>query len=114
MRINDWSSDVCSSDLQDLDNTTRIYWWREPLHGGWIYGPYVNHNHYAGFINMLALMPLALVLGRTVRRDKQLGRASCWGRSVAVRVAIWGSRIIKTKISIHKNQYVRQFNINKC
>lgn len=55
---------------QDFSDTKKLFWWREPSNGGWIYGPYVNHNHYAGFINMLALFPLALVLGRNVRRDK--------------------------------------------
>ena len=55
---------------QDFSETKKLFWWREPAYGGWIYGPYVNHNHYAGFINMLALFPVALVLGRTVRRDK--------------------------------------------
>jgi len=55
---------------QDFSETKKLFWWREPSYGGWIYGPYVNHNHYAGFINMLALFPVALVLGRMVRRDK--------------------------------------------
>jgi O-antigen ligase len=55
---------------QDLTNSPRIYWWRELSQGGWLYGPYVNHNHYAGFINMVALLPVALVLGRVVRGDK--------------------------------------------
>ena len=30
--------------------------------GGWIYGPYVNHNHYAGLMEMLVPIPLVLSL----------------------------------------------------
>ena len=30
--------------------------------GGWIYGPYVNHNHYAGLMEMLVPIPLILSL----------------------------------------------------
>jgi O-antigen ligase len=32
--------------------------------GGWIYGPYVNHNHYAGLMEMLVPVPLILSLTR--------------------------------------------------
>jgi O-antigen ligase len=32
--------------------------------GGWIYGPYVNHNHYAGLMEMLVPIPLVLSLTR--------------------------------------------------
>lgn len=58
------------AEVQDFTSDGRIYWWLEPAQGGWVYGPYVNHNHYAGLMNMLAMLPLALVLGRAVRRDK--------------------------------------------
>ncbi len=32
--------------------------------GGWIYGPYVNHNHYAGLMEMLVPIPLIVSLTR--------------------------------------------------
>jgi O-antigen ligase len=32
--------------------------------GGWIYGPYVNHNHYAGLMELLVPIPLVLALSR--------------------------------------------------
>ncbi|HKS73369.1 MAG TPA: O-antigen ligase family protein [Terriglobales bacterium] len=53
--------------VQALSGTTKLYWIRAPRQGGWIYGPYVNHNHYAGLMEMLAPIPLALALGRQVR-----------------------------------------------
>ncbi len=32
--------------------------------GGWIYGPYVNHNHYAGLMEMLVPIPLVFCFTR--------------------------------------------------
>jgi O-antigen ligase len=46
--------------LQSLSATTKLYWLRTPRSGGWIYGPYVNHNHYAGLMEMLVPIPLVL------------------------------------------------------
>jgi O-antigen ligase len=40
----------------------KLYWLRLPRNGGWIYGPYVNHNHYAGLMEMLVPIPLVLAL----------------------------------------------------
>ena len=37
---------------------------RAAPHGGWIYGPYVNHNHYAGLMEMLVPIPLVLSLAK--------------------------------------------------
>jgi len=39
--------------LQSLSASGKLYWIRTPRFGGWIYGPYVNHNHYAGLMEML-------------------------------------------------------------
>jgi len=46
--------------LQSLSATTKLYWLRTPRSGGWIYGPYVNHNHYAGLMEMLVPIPLVM------------------------------------------------------
>lgn len=45
---------------QNLSGTLRIYWLRMPSTGASIFGPYANHNHYAGLMEMLT--PLAVVL----------------------------------------------------
>ena len=50
--------------LQGISSNGRLYWLRQPRMGGWIYGPYVNHNHYAGLMEMLAPVPLVVSLTR--------------------------------------------------
>ncbi len=40
----------------------KLYWLRVPQTDGWIYGPYVNHNHYAGLMEMLTPIPLVVSL----------------------------------------------------
>jgi O-antigen ligase len=50
--------------IQGVSSNGKLYWIREPRMGGWIYGPYVNHNHYAGLMEMLVPMPLVLSLTR--------------------------------------------------
>jgi O-antigen ligase len=50
--------------VQALSSTSKLYWIRTPRFGGWIYGPYVNHNHYAGLMEMLAPVPLVFALTR--------------------------------------------------
>jgi len=46
--------------IQDFTFNGKIYWSRIPRFGGAPYGPYVNHNHYAGLMEMLAALPLML------------------------------------------------------
>jgi O-antigen ligase len=50
--------------LQGISSNGRLYWIRQPRSGGWIYGPYVNHNHYAGLMEMLVPIPLVVSLSR--------------------------------------------------
>jgi O-antigen ligase len=45
---------------QNLSSSPNIYWLRPPNTDASIFGPYINHDHYAGLMEML--MPLALVL----------------------------------------------------
>jgi O-antigen ligase len=52
------------SMLQGLSPNGKLYWIRTPRFGGWIYGPYVNHNNYAGLMEMLAPIPLVFCLTR--------------------------------------------------
>jgi O-antigen ligase len=46
--------------LQSLSSNGKLYWLRTPRSGGWIYGPYVNHNHYAGLMELLVPIPLVM------------------------------------------------------
>ena len=50
--------------IQGISSNGKLYWIRQPRLGGWIYGPYVNHNHYAGLMEMLVPIPLVLSLTR--------------------------------------------------
>jgi O-antigen ligase len=50
--------------LQGISSNGKLYWLRQPRSGGWIYGPYVNHNHYAGLMEMLVPIPLIVSLTR--------------------------------------------------
>lgn len=77
--------------IQDLSTNGRIYWLRLPRSGGWIYGPYVNHNHYAGLMEMLFPIPLTMCLSRRVNRG---ARAALGGAAVfmASTIVLCGSR----------------------
>jgi O-antigen ligase len=50
--------------IQGISSNGKLYWLRQPRMGGWIYGPYVNHNHYAGLMELLIPIPLVLSLNR--------------------------------------------------
>jgi len=54
--------------IQGLAPNGKLYWIRTPKFGGWIYGPYVNHNHYAGLMEMLFPIPLVIFLSPGVQR----------------------------------------------
>src|SRR3954468_24974812 len=53
--------------VQNLSAPTKLYWLITPRLGGWIYGPYVNHNHYAGLMEMLIPVPLVFAFSRFAR-----------------------------------------------
>ncbi len=46
--------------IQDLTSKNEIYWMVPVRASNFIYGSYVNHNHYAGIMEMLAPFPLVL------------------------------------------------------
>lgn len=48
--------------LQFFSDPNLIYWSVKPHWGGWIFGPYVNHNHYAGLMEMLIPVATGFVL----------------------------------------------------
>lgn len=62
--------------LQNLSSPNRIFWLRTPSNGGWIYGPYINHNHYAGLMEMLAPIPLVFAFSQFARRRERWIAAS--------------------------------------
>ncbi len=77
--------------LQGLTPNGRLYWLRTPRFGGWIYGPYVNHNHYAGLMEMLFPVPLAVAFSaRATRGNRFLGGLSAM--IMASTILLSGSR----------------------
>jgi len=48
--------------VQGIVGNGKLYWLRVPQTNGWIYGPYVNHNHYAGLMEILTPIPLVISL----------------------------------------------------
>jgi O-antigen ligase len=56
--------------LQQLTFNGKLYWFREMRYGGIPFGPYVNRNHFAGFMELVIPVSLVpLVLGK-VRRER--------------------------------------------
>jgi len=57
--------------VQGFSSNGKLYWLRKPYFEGWIYGPYVNHNHYAGLMEMLTPVPLVIALSRRCSRQNR-------------------------------------------
>lgn len=55
--------------VQHFTSEGKIYWIRRPVEGGDIFGPYVNRNHFAGFVELVLPVGLALMVFRGLRRD---------------------------------------------
>jgi O-antigen ligase len=62
--------------LQGISSNGRLYWIRQPRMGGWIYGPYVNHNHYAGLMELLVPIPLVLALTKLTESRERMAAAA--------------------------------------
>jgi O-antigen ligase len=62
---------ACFALVQSMSANGKLYWLRTPRSGGWIYGPYVNHNHYAGLMELLVPVPLVLSLTRQVHGPRK-------------------------------------------
>src|SRR3546814_4804473 len=84
MRISDWSSDVCSSDLLNAN--------------GYVSGFEQNNDGTQSDFIVQADKFMVAMPGVTPRVIfGEIGRASCRERSVSVRVDLGGRRIIKKK-----------------
>jgi O-antigen ligase len=55
--------------IQHFTSEGTLYWFRQLPEGGDVFGPYVNRNHFAGFIELVAPVGLALLVFRGVHRD---------------------------------------------
>jgi O-antigen ligase len=77
--------------LQNLSSPTKVYWRKTPRFGGWIYGPYVNHNHYAGLMEMLIPVPLVFAFSRFGNQRERWIAASA-AAFMAATIFLSGSR----------------------
>lgn len=57
--------------LQYFTWNGNLYWFR-PLRGGQasVTGPFVNHNHFAGFLELLIPIPIALLAAGTLKQNR--------------------------------------------
>lgn len=55
--------------VQGFSSSGKLYWTIKPEFGGAVYGPYVNRNHFAGIMELLA--PVAFVLAALHRRTME-------------------------------------------
>jgi O-antigen ligase len=58
--------------LQGIAPNGKLLWVRQPRLGGWIYGSYVNHNHYAGLMELLVPIPLVLTFTRLAEERERI------------------------------------------
>src|SRR5260370_8369215 len=56
--------------LQHFTFNGKLYWLRELRYRGIPFGPYVNRNHFAGFVEMIIPTGLAILLLRAEDRDR--------------------------------------------
>jgi len=54
--------------VQFFSRPDLLYWSVKPQWGGAVFGPYVNHNHYAGLMEMLLPIACAYLMAQTGRR----------------------------------------------
>src|SRR3546814_11405898 len=107
MRISDWSSDVCSSDLETLAFLA-LAARRGPRGNGWEVGVVANVHHHVGFVvadrdaDPAVVMQRDAGLGLTVGADEVTAgcgdrKSVVEGKGVSGRVDLGGRRIIKKK-----------------
>ena len=59
--------------LQHFTWNGKFYWLRTPLSDlGSPFGPFANHNHFAGFMELLIGLPVALIVANAVRREERI------------------------------------------
>ena len=69
--------------VQHFTGNGKLYWIRELTHGGMLFGPYVNRNHFAGYMEMV----IPLTLGYVVANKRSQSDVTNWRE----RVLRWGS-----------------------
>jgi O-antigen ligase len=63
--------------VQELTANGKIFWVHSPQFHGSIYGSYVNHDHYAGLMEMLVPLPFVISMGHLLRGGQRVLVAFC-------------------------------------
>ena len=58
--------------IQNYTSQNVLYWYRPLTGGGTPFGPYVNRNDFAGFIELIAPVGTCLLVFRGIRREQQI------------------------------------------
>ena len=58
--------------IQHFTWNGKFYWLRPNRIQTTPFGPFVNHNHFAGYMELLMCVPIAMVMARAVRRESHL------------------------------------------
>lgn len=77
--------------LQGLAPNGKLYWIWALEQNGLIYGPYVNHNHYAGLMELLTPFPLVLANSRFTHQNQKFALIGV-GALMAGTIFLSGSR----------------------
>ncbi|MCS6816480.1 MAG: O-antigen ligase family protein [Blastocatellia bacterium] len=77
--------------VQKLAGSERLLWVREVEAAEIAFGPFVNRNHAAGFLEMLFPLPVAAILGRGVARERW-GICAVLALVMGIAIALTGSR----------------------
>ncbi len=65
------------------DKSGKLYWVRVSRFGGWTYGPYVDHSHFAGLMEMLLPLPLVMAVLGVQRGNRRVLLYLCAGTMAA-------------------------------
>lgn len=66
--------------IQKLTDNGKLLWFRVPRHGGDIFGPYVNKNHFANYVGMIIPVTIGYIFSRIVHEFRRVQGDSFWLR----------------------------------
>ena len=59
--------------IQYFAGNGKLYWIKPAsTSSSWVHGPFTNHNHFAGYMELIIPIPIALILTGTVRETRML------------------------------------------
>jgi O-antigen ligase len=82
--------------LQKVSGTEKIYWFWKPTWGGSPFGPYVNRNHFAGYMAMVLPVGLGWLWSQVAQSQGRDHGAAGWGwrERLAAGLGDWNGRLL--------------------